>query len=228
MRTVNPVKYASQVDRILEAAAGLFSTKGYRETGMKEIAEACGLTKASLYHYFDGKDALFLSLLNRRIEGLQLGSREVWRADSLRAALEGAAQEYFDVVDRTNAHEVLALLLTEGEKRQEVGDLLQKLGRQYEEDFLEGAVGHGLIRPGDEEKLRPALYAFFGSLAHYNMDRIFFGKSALRMTREKYAKYVSAVMAAGWSDPGACAELQAAPMARPLLLDRALPAGGGA
>jgi AcrR family transcriptional regulator len=43
---------------IIDAAAGLFDARGYHQTSVEEIAEAAGIRKPSLYHYFKSKDEL--------------------------------------------------------------------------------------------------------------------------------------------------------------------------
>jgi AcrR family transcriptional regulator len=54
-------------ERILSTATGLFVQRGYEGVAMREIAEACGITKAALYYHFDGKPdllhAIFVSYL---------------------------------------------------------------------------------------------------------------------------------------------------------------------
>ncbi|MCB0910952.1 MAG: TetR/AcrR family transcriptional regulator [Propionibacteriaceae bacterium] len=42
-------------ERILATATGLFVARGYEGVAMREIAEACGITKAALYYHFAGK-----------------------------------------------------------------------------------------------------------------------------------------------------------------------------
>lgn len=44
---------------ILAAATQLFLARGYAGTSMSALAQACGLQKASLYHHFPSKEALF-------------------------------------------------------------------------------------------------------------------------------------------------------------------------
>ncbi|MEU7038278.1 helix-turn-helix domain-containing protein [Streptomyces sp. NPDC046237] len=63
-------------DEVLAAAAELFTTRGYTATSTRTIAERAGLRQASLYHYFDGKEAILAELL----EGTVRPSREVARA----------------------------------------------------------------------------------------------------------------------------------------------------
>ena len=49
---------ANQVreEQIVKAAAALFSSGGYTSTSMTEVAEAVGLSKPGLYHYFPNKE----------------------------------------------------------------------------------------------------------------------------------------------------------------------------
>jgi AcrR family transcriptional regulator len=49
---------------ILERAARLIFQHGYEATSMQEIAEACGLTKAGLYHHIKTKETLLLAIMH--------------------------------------------------------------------------------------------------------------------------------------------------------------------
>jgi len=51
--------------QILDAALETFTEKGFHKTRMSDIAETSGLSKGSLYWYFDSKDAIILKLINR-------------------------------------------------------------------------------------------------------------------------------------------------------------------
>ncbi|MFB8400820.1 TetR/AcrR family transcriptional regulator [Streptomyces sp. NPDC055912] len=62
-------------DEVLAAAAELFTVHGYTATSTRTIAERAGLRQASLYHYFDGKEAILAELL----EGTVRPSLEVAR-----------------------------------------------------------------------------------------------------------------------------------------------------
>lgn len=50
-------------EEILKESAKLFKIKGYYNTSMSDIANACGLLKGSIYHHFKGKDAIGISSL---------------------------------------------------------------------------------------------------------------------------------------------------------------------
>lgn len=49
---------------ILQQAAKLIYLKGYEGTSMQDIADACGMTKAGLYHHIATKEALLLSIMH--------------------------------------------------------------------------------------------------------------------------------------------------------------------
>jgi AcrR family transcriptional regulator len=63
--------YDDQREAILARAAHLFATRGYSATSMNEVAEACGLSKATLYHYYRDKYALLFSIADSHVERLQ-------------------------------------------------------------------------------------------------------------------------------------------------------------
>ena len=50
---------AERVLQILSTAARLFATSGYDGTAMRDIADACGISKSLLYHHFVDKDEIF-------------------------------------------------------------------------------------------------------------------------------------------------------------------------
>lgn len=52
-------------DRILDAAAALFSERDAAAVGMHEIAGAAGCSRATLYRYFENREALHTAFVNR-------------------------------------------------------------------------------------------------------------------------------------------------------------------
>jgi AcrR family transcriptional regulator len=52
---------------ILDAALAVFAEKGYAATRMDEIAQRAGVTKGTIYLYFESKDAVFRSLVQESI-----------------------------------------------------------------------------------------------------------------------------------------------------------------
>ncbi len=49
---------------IIEAAKRLFAQNGYSPTSMDDIAKSVGITKASLYYFFRGKEQIFAAIID--------------------------------------------------------------------------------------------------------------------------------------------------------------------
>jgi AcrR family transcriptional regulator len=62
--------YEDQREAILACAATLFAQRGYPGTSMNEVAQACGLSKATLYHYYKDKYALLVSITEGHVQRL--------------------------------------------------------------------------------------------------------------------------------------------------------------
>jgi len=55
---------------ILDAAAGLFAAEGFHNASMAEIARACGVSKALLYHYYRDKEHILYDIAAGHVEDL--------------------------------------------------------------------------------------------------------------------------------------------------------------
>ncbi len=55
-------------EQIIIGAEKLFTRYGYLKTTMDEIAESAGLKKASIYYYYENKDAIFRDVVMREID----------------------------------------------------------------------------------------------------------------------------------------------------------------
>jgi AcrR family transcriptional regulator len=62
--------YQLQRETILGRAAELFARRGYTATSMNEVAEACGVSKPSLYHYVRDKHQLLAEIAETHIARL--------------------------------------------------------------------------------------------------------------------------------------------------------------
>jgi TetR/AcrR family transcriptional regulator len=57
-------------EKLLACALELFTTRGYDAVGVQEVANAAGLKKPTLYHYFGSKSGLLHTLLAENFEKL--------------------------------------------------------------------------------------------------------------------------------------------------------------
>ncbi|WP_040773033.1 TetR/AcrR family transcriptional regulator [Nocardia pneumoniae] len=70
-------------ERILDAVRALFIDKGVSGVGMAEVAEVAGCSRATLYRYFENRQALYVAFAGR--EARQLVQR-VWRERAVSAS----------------------------------------------------------------------------------------------------------------------------------------------
>jgi AcrR family transcriptional regulator len=52
-------------DEILSSAAALFSRRGYHAVGIRELADAVGLSTSTLYHYYSTKQDILYAIIDR-------------------------------------------------------------------------------------------------------------------------------------------------------------------
>ena len=69
--------YDDQRELILARAATLFAHRGYPGTSMNEVAHACSLSKATLYHYYKDKYALLVAIAEGHVQRLHALVAEV-------------------------------------------------------------------------------------------------------------------------------------------------------
>lgn len=68
-RTRSPT-FEQQRDAIRASAARLFAEHGYPVTPIAELARACGVSKALLYHYYRDKEQLLFDIADRYLDSL--------------------------------------------------------------------------------------------------------------------------------------------------------------
>jgi AcrR family transcriptional regulator len=64
-------------DEILTAAAKLFAEKGFRNTNIIDIGQACNASKSRMYHYFPSKESMLQAMLEAHVGGLLVLAREI-------------------------------------------------------------------------------------------------------------------------------------------------------
>jgi AcrR family transcriptional regulator len=101
--------YDGQREMILARAAALFARGGYPGTSMNQVAQACGLSKATLYHYYRDKYELLVSIAEEHVTRLQgivdeALAEEATPAGQLRVLIRRLVEEY---ANAQNEHRVL-------------------------------------------------------------------------------------------------------------------------
>ena len=86
---------------LIDAAGRVFARRGYHAASVDEIAEDAGYSTGALYSNFEGKEDLFLALLQREIERHTAAvSAAVAERTSLDERARGGAEYWPDFLDR--------------------------------------------------------------------------------------------------------------------------------
>lgn len=135
----------------MNAAARLFTTKGFGATSTHDIAKAVGVAQATLYHYFAGKDAILEAILSG---ALRPGTEEVGKVEEACADLDQQVALYvlaaldirmladapYNVAMLASLPEVVAADVADGydSHREELRRAYARLARKVEREFRFG------------------------------------------------------------------------------------------
>jgi AcrR family transcriptional regulator len=91
----------SRRDELLQIAAGLFAEKGFKNTTVRDIADAAGILSGSLYHHFDSKESMVDEILRSFHDELFAAYDEVLASDDDgRTKIERAVRLSFEAIDQ--------------------------------------------------------------------------------------------------------------------------------
>jgi AcrR family transcriptional regulator len=87
---------------LIETARDVFVRRGFHDATLDEIAEEAGFTKGAIYSNFNGKDGLFLEVLDAQIERRwQADMRAALSAESLEASFRAVARNLIEATRET-------------------------------------------------------------------------------------------------------------------------------
>jgi len=147
-------RYLARRLEILRAAGRTFRTRGFAETGMRDIAAAADLSPANLYNYFQGKDEILFfcqdNSLDRMLSALDKARRQRGSAaERLSLVICFHLRCVLDEVEGSAAHFLATALPASMQQR-----LLAKRDRY--EDGIRQLIAQG-IRSGELIGGDPAL-----------------------------------------------------------------------
>ena len=105
----------SRREELLRIAAGLFAERGFRNTTVRDIADAAGILSGSLYHHFDSKESMVDEILSSFQTELFAGYDEILGGDlDARAKIEAAVRLSFRAIDEH--HDEVAIFQNEADQ----------------------------------------------------------------------------------------------------------------
>ncbi|MFC5750581.1 TetR/AcrR family transcriptional regulator [Actinomadura rugatobispora] len=152
---------------IIDAATGLFLDSGYDGTSLARIAEAAGVSRATLFKQFPTKAALFDAIVTEywKVEGE--GGLDL-RPGDLRAGLTAVGRRYVALLTRPRMVALFRIVIAEAPRFPELGQTQFKRGKMpyftSVRRYLEAEHEAGTVRLDDPEL---ATTQFLGMIADY-------------------------------------------------------------
>jgi AcrR family transcriptional regulator len=140
---------AERPQEILEAAFTEFSRNGYATTTLDRIAERAGVTKGTIYVYFENKEQLFISMVREftneahDVVHEMFATHEGSTAELLRAQFSFIYQH---IVEDRRRREVVRMLIAEASRFPELADRYYRDILQPCLDMLRQAIQRGIDR----------------------------------------------------------------------------------
>ncbi len=139
---------------ILAAALKVFARAGYSGTSMDVIAAEAGLTKPTLYQYFDSKERLFTAMMLQKRDDMLIAFEQPEQGDMVTQLL-AFARRYADTVMRPDLLSLARLIIGEVQRFPEIGRAYQASGPDQLLRgviiYLEGRRAAGLLAFDDAE-----------------------------------------------------------------------------
>ena len=148
---------ATRREELLQIAGALFAQRGFKNTTVRDIADAAGILSGSLYHHFDSKESMVDELLSSFQTAL-FDRYDAILASELdaRAKVDAVVRASFDAIHEH--HNEVAIFqndagyLTEFERF----SYLQEHNRRFREmwvDLLAEGTRSGVLRPDLDSEL---------------------------------------------------------------------------
>ena len=155
--------YYTKLGHIRDTAAGLFARDGFTRTSMAELAGACGVSKALLYHYFDSKEALLFDILRAYLADLETAVAVAPAAasprDHLRDLIRALLRQYREA---GNTHKLLTfeLAVLADDRQAELRGAERRIMARFDAALAAAAADAGRRVPLDG----PRAMMLFGTL----------------------------------------------------------------
>jgi len=184
--------YDDKRQAILDRSAELFSAHGYDRASMNKIAEACGVSKANLYHYYKDKEGLLFDVIRFHLEELlevvEAADRPTLPPEArLRELITALLEAYRDADSQHNV-QISSMRFLPAERQA----ALKGMERELVTIFSAAVLGVAPHLKGTKMAM-PVTMSLFGMV---NWHYLWF-KSTGSVSRAEYAEVVTRLIADG-------------------------------
>jgi TetR/AcrR family transcriptional regulator len=192
MARTRAADYDDKRRAILATATELFAEHGYDRSSIAEVAKACGVSKALLYHYYTSKEVLLHDIIEHHLTRLLVAIEAADEAElSPRARLEALSVALL-VAYRDANHEHKIQINELGKLPEPQQEPLKALERELVERFADAVAA---VRPELKENglLKPVTMSLFGML---NWHYLWFRPKG-QLSRADYARLAVTLLLEG-------------------------------
>lgn len=187
--------------RVRAAAVALFAAKGFHGTGIRELADAAGLSSATLYHYMGTKEDLLVDIMQTSLDRLLTAAGQVLtESPSPVSAMNGLVQTHVAAHALRQAETVVVdneLRALSAERRRPITALRDEYENVWG-SVLEKGQASGSFQVPDLSVARLALLQMCSGVANWYTSG---GRHTLPEIAEMHAHLCLAMLGAG-PDPG--------------------------
>jgi AcrR family transcriptional regulator len=180
---------------ILRRSSQLFALHGFSATSIAMIAEACGRSKALIFHYYADKESLLFDIifthLKELIAAVNVSAKEPGKpADRLHFMTAALLDAYRDA-DAEHQVQISSLKMLSPERQQRVRAMERVLVNVFAD-----AIARAVPVCRDKRYLKPITMSLFGML---NWHYLWF-REGKGLTRDDYARLVCELILVGAAD----------------------------
>ncbi len=202
--------YEDKSKLILDRSAILFARHGYDRASITMIADACGMSKALLYHYYGDKLQILLGIIGSHLDDLlRVTAPERCAGSSARSTLYAMSEALLDTYRNADAHHQVQLNhmdLLAPEQQDALRDLERRLVARFAI-----AIDAALPSPGTQDALlKPLTMSLFGM---FNWAYTWFRDTG-PLTRPAYARLAADLVISGAHVASLPADARAPPARR--------------
>jgi AcrR family transcriptional regulator len=207
---------------ILSRSARLFAQHGFTGTSITMIADACGVSKALMYHYYDSKDDVLFDVLSDHLKHLvavvEAAAGSSAEPRERLTAIAAALLEAYRGADAEHQVQISSLKLLPPAQQEVLKEMERRLVR-----IVSDAIADALPSVAKKhDVLLPLTMSLFGML---NWHYLWF-RDGKGMTRDAYARMATGLVLAGADGAiraagGPAASSKAAATAKPAVAKKA-------
>lgn len=159
---------------ILEAAAEIFSDRGYETTSMDEVAARANVSKRTVYNHFDNKGALFGAIINGECGRALESAHSSMSEDAPPAkALTQFGIDFLNMIYEERAVKFFRSVVAEACRFPELGEIFFQAGvcpaQVGLQDYIGKAMDRGELRKDDPVFAATMYFAMLKSDVHFRL-----------------------------------------------------------